>query len=179
MKIMYITPISFNSYNIKRNNFSNTAFRAAIDKNNPTYKELMNTRFKLQNDSVNLINNGENILGKAFIKESKYRIESVITDEECKNILGRADASLKGDSVETCIYNYYKGQIKHVGTEAYNNLFNYIRKNHPEIKKVKANVITEESFKFHTAYGFKIGNENLEFNNIKSFMSKYMEYPLR
>ncbi len=175
---MNITPISFSPYTMQRNNFSNTTFRAAIDKNSPTYKELMNTSFKLRNDNVNLISNGQNILGRAFIRNSKYRIESVITDAECKNILGRADALIKGDFVEVCIYNYCKGKIRHVGTGAYDNLFDYIKQNHREIKKAKANVLTEESFKFHTAYGFTIGNENLEFNNINNFMSKYMEYPL-
>ena len=177
---MYISPVSFNSYNIKRNSFSNTAFQAKIDKTNLDYQKLMNSGYKLYNNDVEIITTNGKISGAAFVQEGEYDIEVAITDDKFKKV-GIAEAVLYDDFAEVYINNSYRTSMKHVGTAGYDNLFDYIRKNHPEIKKVKANIITETSFKFHIAYGFKIGDEKIlrVVNKHKYPINKYLEYPLR
>ncbi len=181
---MRITPVLFRTFstqnlkNQQRNQFSNISFQAKIDRTNSDYKKLIDEGYKLYNSNVSLISNGQNISGAAFVQKTKWNdIVVIITDDKFKRV-GRADATFRDDSAEVCINNFYRTTIRHVGTAGYDNLFSYIRKNFPKIKKAKANIITDESFKFHSAYGFKVGDEEVEFN-INDFMDTYMEYPLR
>ena len=46
------------------------------------------------------------------------------------------------------------GHYKHVAKNAYDALIAYIKKYHPEIKELKANIVNEHSWGFHKKYGF-------------------------
>ena len=183
---MRITSVSFRSFSIQnlknqqRNQFSNISFQAKIDKTNLDYQKLVNSGYKLHDSDVEIITTNGKISGAAFVQEGEYNIEVVITDDKFKKV-GTAEAVLYDDFAEVGISNFYRTTMKHIGTAGYDNLFNYMKKKHPEIKKVKANVVNEGSLKFHTAYGFKIGDEEIVrvVNKHKYPVNKYLEYSLR
>lgn len=146
----------------------------------PSMELFKKNGFLFQN-RVNLIApDGKPCKGFGFIQDLKgkgYGIGALITDDKLYE-LGNAHTEIHSDGIGWLIIKnlttpqpqmlltfmspIFKdiartrqdGYFKHVATEAYNTLINYIRKNHPEVKELRADAKSQQSWGFHRKYGF-------------------------
>ncbi len=174
---MRIAPISFRSFatqnlnNQQRNHASNVSFQRAYGyDDDDEYKD-----YKLYKSSVPLIENGSRIYGKTYVKDDGSTV-TVKVKVDGKDV---GDACVILSSHITSIDNYYNGSMKKVGTAAYDSLFSYLRRNHPEIKKVEARITNDGSYRFHIAYGFTDGYKNDPNGYDSNSLSNYLSYQLK
>ena len=157
-------------------------------------QKITNAEF-IFNNRVNLISpSGKPVKGYGFIRDLQgYDITSLITDDKLHE-LGRAtmgnpeqgiswltvknlttpNSEMPIDFMPPLFKDFARsakdGYFKHVATEAYNILINYLRKSHEEIKELRANARSQQSWDFHKIFGFS-DKQNGEYNSY-AFMNE-------
>ena len=164
---------------------TNIGFKSQVT---PSMELFKKNGFVFQN-RVNLVApDGKPCKGFGFIQDLKgYGIGTLITDDKLYE-LGNAHAEIHSDGIGWLIIKNLttpqpempldfmspifrdfakkakNGYFKHVATEAYNTLINYIRKNYPEVKELRADAKSQQSWNFHHKYGFS-DNQFGEYNS--------------
>lgn len=131
----------------------NTSFQAKIS--DAKRKSFMEQGYNIYENPVYLKSQGKNISGAAFVKDSGYEIDMLITDDKCEplgNINARnfnSYAAVSDDAISN-------KEITNLGKTAYKSLFNYIKNHYPSIKRVVASVSDNEdnARKFYIDCGF-------------------------
>ena len=172
---MRIAPISFRSFaaqnlnNQQRSHASNVSFQRAYGYDD----DEEDKGYKLYKSSVPLIENGRRIYGKTYVKDDGREVTVKV------NANGRdvGEARFGISNGFAAVNNY--SSMKKVGTAAYDSLFSYLKKNHPEIKRVRVNCTNDGSYRFHIAYGFTDGYKNDPDGYDCYSMTNYLDYSLR
>lgn len=172
---MRIAPISFRSFAIQNLNNQQKSYASNVSFQRAYGYDDEDKGYKLYKSSVPLIKNGSRIYGKTYVKDDGREV-TVKVNANGRDV-GEASVALSNQFVT--VNNYYKGSMKKVGTAAYDSLFSYLRRNHPEIRGVRANCTNDGSYRFHIAYGFTDGYKNDPDGYDCYSMTNYLDYGLR
>ena len=77
-----------------------------------------------------------------------------------------------------------EGKYKKVGTGLYDNLVKYIKENHPQYKTLYASIRSQESWNFHSKYGFTMdfaGKKHPDFDDYDTYSpsANYLFYNIK